>query len=399
MSVTKLILVTDIYINEQVMWHFTDTKQQPIMQKDRLIILILIITMGLVINQGNIFAQTINSNDIIGIWMGNVKMGDDYPRLVFEISLDKDRLLIGTVGSPEKGIKGIPLSAIKVKNDSVTFEIAAAMADDIGSLSFDKKSIEGVWKEGESKQILVLKSVSLEELKNSNPIKNFPYKLQHSNEYFAFYLEDKDIKVLNDLEKTLNKNFLELSNIMQTNFSDKIAVIIYPDIKEFHKAINFEDAPDWVVGAAGKNELKMVSPLNPGRVHDYESLIKSIVHELCHSVVINMREQGQVGLPKWLDEGFAFYYAEQLTEENKRDLLKGAKQSDIPSWKSLNNAGTAEFGDKNGYVFSALIVDFLINNYGYDTIRKLILQPNDFQTIFGLSELELERKWRIHLTK
>lgn len=359
----------------------------------------LFILTGLFISIGNISAQTINSDDIIGIWMGNVKMGDDYPRLVFEISLDNDRNLNGTVGSPDKGIKGIPLSAINVKKDSVTFEIAAAMAVFNGLFSSDKKFIEGVWKEGESEQILILKPVSLEELKNSNPIKKFPYKLQHSNNYFDFYLDDKDINALTDLEKTLTENFLELTSIMQTSFENKIAVIIYPDIKEFHKAINFEDAPDWVVGAAGKNELKMVSPLNPGRVHDYESLIKSIVHESCHSVVMNMREQGQVGLPKWLDEGFAFYYAKQLTEENKRNLLKGIKQSDIPSWESLNNAGTAEFGDVNGYVYSALIVDFLINEYGYDTIRKLILQPNDFQTIFGLSELDLERKWIIHLTK
>ena len=361
--------------------------------------IILIILTGLFICQANIFAQTIASDDILGIWMGSVKMGEDNPRLVFEISVVNDGKLIGTVGSPEKGIKGIPLSKITVKKDSVTFEIAAAMAEFNGLLSSDKKSIEGVWKEGESKQNLVLKSTSLEELENNKPIKSFAYKLQHSNAYFDFYLEDRDIETVNDLEKTLNKNFLELTSIMQTRFADKIAVIIYPDIKEFHKAINFEDAPDWVVGAAGRNQLKMVSPLNPGRVHDYESLIKSIVHELCHSVVINMREQGQVGLPKWLDEGFAFYYAKQLTEENKSDILKSTKQSDIPSWESLNNAGTAEFGDKNGYVFSALIVEFLIDNYGYDTIRKLILQPNDFQTIFGLSELELERKWRIQLTE
>lgn len=52
-----------------------------------------------------------------------------------------------------------------------------------------------------------------------------------------------------------------------------------------------------------------------------------------------------------------------------------------------------------GYVFSALIVEILIDNYGYDTIRKLMLQPNDFQTIFRLSELELEKKWRIYQTK
>jgi hypothetical protein len=359
---------------------------------------VIFILTGFLVSQGKIFAQKVSSDDIVGIWMGAVKMGDDYPRLVFEISYDNDRKLNGTVGSPEKGIKGIPLSAIKVKKDSVTFEIEAAMAEFNGILSSDKKRIEGVWKEGESKQNIILESISLEVLDNSNPIKKFPYQLQYSNDYFDFYLKEKDIKVLDDLETTLDKNFLELTDIMQTSFTDKIAVIIYPDIKEFHKAINIEDAPDWVVGAAGKNELKMVSPLNPGNVHNYKSLIKSIVHELCHAVIINMREQGQVGLPKWLEEGFAFYYAGQLTEENKNEILKGANQASIPSWEFLNYAGTVEFGDHNGYVFSASIVEFIINNYGYDVIRKLILQPEDFQNIFGLSEVDLEMKWRNYLT-
>jgi hypothetical protein len=359
--------------------------------------LVLILILGLAINQGNGFAKAINSNDITGIWMGNVKMGDDYPRLVFEISLNKDMMLIGTVGSPDKGIKGIPLSAIKLKEHSVTFEILAAHAEYNGVLSSDSMSIKGVWKEGESKQNVKLKYVSLEEINESNSTKKIPYKLQHSNLYFDFHLKDKDVKALDELEKILYFHFSELSNLMKTKFTDKIAVIIYPDIKEFHKAINFEDAPDWVVGAAGKNSLMIVSPLNPGKVHNYESLMKSIVHELCHAFVINMREQGQVGLPKWLDEGFAFYYAKQLTETNKRVLINSDNEYDIPSWEFLSNAGTAEFGDKNGYIFSASIIEFLISNYGYDAIRRLIIQPNDFQAIFGLSEFELERKWRTHL--
>ena len=47
---------------------------------------------------------------------------------------------------------------------------------------------------------------------------------------------------------------------MQTSFNSKIDVYIYPDLKTFHSAVNYPDAPDWVVGAASKNELKMVSP-------------------------------------------------------------------------------------------------------------------------------------------
>lgn len=355
--------------------------------------------ISLLISQGNLFAQRTNSENIVGTWMGKVKMGDDSPRLVFEIFKDADSAVKGTVGSPDKGIKGIPLSNIISNSDSVTFEIAAAMARFDGILSGDNHTIEGTWQEGDMKQPLVLKVVPAEEVVLAKAVKSINYKLQLTNEYYNFYLADKDLKALDDLAPILTKRYLELTKLMKTSFSDKIDVIIYPNIQEFHKAIYLEDAPDWVVGAAGKNELKMVSPLNPGSIHTYESLVKPIVHELCHTVVLNMREQGQVGLPKWLDEGFAFFYASQLTQEDKEKILTDLEPSEIPAWDQLNKAGTIAFGDQNGYVFSASIVEFLVSQYGYESIRKLILHPTDYERIFGKSEAELEKEWVNYLTK
>lgn len=354
---------------------------------------------SLIISQGYLFAQTTNSENLVGIWMGRVKMGDDSPRLVFEIVEDTENKVKGTVSSPDKGIKGIPLSTITQSTDSITFEIAAAMATFKGVLSPDKYSIEGIWQEGVSKQPLVLEVVTAEEAALSKPVKSINYKLQLTNDHFNFYLADKDQEVLKDLVPVLNESYLELAKLMKTSFSDKIDVIIYPDIKAFHKAIYLENAPEWVVGAAGKNELKMVSPLNPGSVHSYESLVKSIVHELCHTIVLNMREQGQVGLPKWLDEGFAFYYANQGTEEAKEKLINKLQASEIPSWDTLNKAETIEFGDQNGYLFSASIVEFLVKRYGYENIRKLILNPTAYEKIFGKSEAELEKEWVNYLSK
>ncbi len=349
--------------------------------------------------QSNVFGQSTIKDNLIGNWMGIVKMGEDYPRLVFEIFKDTDNNLKGTVGSPDKGLKGIPLSDILIVVDSVTFEINAASAVFRGLLSIDRKNISGIWQEGELKQLLVLKSVTQKEIEIAKPNKNIKYKLQFSNKYYNFYLEDKDTSVISDLAKKLDENYVELTKIMKTNFSEKIDVIIYPDIKAFHKAIYLENAPDWVVGAAGKNELKIVSPLNPGTVHNYESLGKAIVHELCHTMIINMREQGRVGLPKWLDEGFAFFYAKQLTEEVKKMSFKKLTKSKIPTWNALNKAETVEFGNINGYVFSASIVEFLVNKYGYESMRELILNPSDFKNIFGITEIKLENEWINNLTK
>ena len=238
----------------------------------------LIFLLTITVIQSQLFAQSTVKDNLIGNWMGSVKMGEDSPRLVFEIVKDINNSLKGTVGSPDKGIKGIPVNNILTAGDSVIFEINAASAIFKGLLSVDKKSISGIWQEEDSKQLITLKSVAAEEIEVSKPNKNIKYNLQFSNEYFNFYLEDKDTSVITNLAKTLNANYVQLTTIMKAKFSEKIDVIIYPDINSFHKAINLESAPDWVVGAAGKNELKMVSPINPGTVHNYESLMKAIVH-------------------------------------------------------------------------------------------------------------------------
>lgn len=343
-------------------------------------------------------SEAINKKDIAKIWMGTIKMGETYPRLVFEISTDSIGGLMGTIGIPDKGIKGIPLNEVLINKDTVVFNIAAAMASFKGKLSQDKKSINGIWKEGETTYSLILQPTSGSEI-NSQPKKlQTQFKIQQSSEHFDFYSADKDKSALTDLSKILEQNYLEITRHMKTEFSNKIRVLIYPNIKEFHKAIFFEEAPDWVVGAAEKDELKMVSPLNPGKVHDYESLMKALVHELVHTVVINIREQGQVGLPKWLNEGYAFYEAKQLTGK-MRNSISGIEKSNIPNWDSLSKAGTVEFGDMNGYVFSSLIIEFLIKGYGYEKLRQLILTPEKFEQIYGFTKQNMEEKWINHLLK
>lgn len=341
-----------------------------------------------------LFAQseTINKKDIDRIWTGTIKMGETYPRLVFKISIDSTENLIGTIGIPDKGIKGIPLSEVLINKDTIVFNIAAAMASFKGILSQDKKSINGIWKESETIYSLNLQPTSESEI-NSQPKKiQTHFKVQQSSKHFDFYSADDDKSILFDLSIILEQNYLEVTSHMKTEFSNKINVFIYQNIKEFHKAIFFEEAPDWVVGAAAKDELKMVSPLNPGKVHDYQSLMKAIVHELVHTVVINIREQGQVGLPKWLNEGYAFYEARQLTDK-MRNSISGITKSTIPSWKSLSTAGTVEFGDINGYVFSSSIIEFLIKGHGYEKLRQLIINPGKFEVIYGLTEQKMEDKW------
>jgi hypothetical protein len=341
-----------------------------------------------------VFGQSANKSMTTGSWIGTIKIGEANPRLVFHIAADSSGKLTGTVDSPDKGVKGIPLSKVHVKGDSLVIEIAAAQAGYKGIFVNKKQIIKGTWQEGDTTYPLTLKAVT-DTAEYSEPAKGNTSSLdfQSDSPHFDFYSDGSDQDVLADLAKTLESAYSRITDHMQTEFDKKIHVCIYPDLKAFHDAIFFPDAPEWVVGAASENELKIVSPSNPGSAHTYQSLMQAIVHELTHTIVLNVRDQNLAGLPKWLNEGYAFYEANQLTDTMRKSLKSTTKKGNLPSWEQLNEAGTVAFGEMGGYGFSASIIEFLVQTYGFEKLKEVILAPEKMESIYGISEKALEKEW------
>ncbi len=356
--------------------------------KFRFLILIL---CSIIINGCN---QQTNKSIAPSSWIGKVKMGDANPEVVFNIFKDSLGQLAGNIGVPSKGVQGIPLSKIYIKQDSIIMEISAAQASYKGIFEKDGNIINGIWTEPTNKSPLTLvpltKEIDYDNFKKEN---TSSLTLEFTSENFNFYSEKQDIKVLEDLSNVLESNYLQLIKNMQTSFNSKIDVFIYPNIKSFHNAINQPDAPDWVVGAASKNELKMVTPLNPGSEHSYESLMKAIVHELTHTIVLNFRKQGLVGLPNWLNEGYAYYEAKQLNEAQRELVHAQLLNKSIPSWNELEKANNFQFGDMNGYPISATIIEFLVKSHGLVKLKQFIIEPENVEKIYKVTKEELEDLW------
>ncbi len=344
------------------------------------------------------YSQQSNESIIPSSWIGKIKMGDSNPALVFNIYADSLGQLAGNLGVPSKGIQGIPLSKVHINQDSIVLEVSIAQAGFKGVLENNNKTIKGIWTEAQSIYPLILetltKEIDYDNFKKENPSS---LNLEFANEHFNFYSKEGDKKVLDSLSKALENNYLRITKNMQTSFNTKIDVFIYPDLKTFHSAINYLDAPDWVVGAASKNELIMVSFLNPGSEHSYESLMKAIVHELTHAVVLNFRKQGLVGLPNWLNEGYAYYEAKQLSKAQREIVHNQLLKNKIPSWNELETVNTVQFGDFNGYPISATIIEFLVESYGLDKLKQFIIEPEAVEKIYNVSKEDLEDLWLKYL--
>jgi len=342
--------------------------------------------------------QITTDTSTVETWMGTLEAGGAKLRVVFHIFTNEAGILSGTMDSPDKGIKGIRLSSVYADNDSFAVAISAANAGYAGRFSDRKTVINGIWKEsGISFPITLNRTSNITEspLLDAHPRENIDsLEFQKNSRHFEIYSNKEDRKVLDDLLKALENSYNRITNHLQTHFADRIKVKIYPDVKSFHKALYLHEAPDWVVGAFAFNELRMVSPLNPGSAHTYESLMKAIVHELAHAAILNVRgSQGLAGLPKWLNEGYAFYEARQMSDDMRKKVKSGLLEKAPSTWTQLDTAGIVQFGDLGGYALSTTIIEFLAGTYGFDKMVKLIKEPEKVNIIYGTSIEELEKQW------
>ncbi|MBP6871309.1 MAG: hypothetical protein KBC43_04825 [Bacteroidales bacterium] len=218
--------------------------------------------------------------------------------------------------------------------------------------------------------------------------------LKKESRHFNFYSTKGDVKVLDSLAITLENNYSRITNRLGINIDKKANVKVYPNVKSYHAAINQPDAPDWAVGAWNGHALVMVSPLNPGTVHTYESLMQVIVHEFVHmAVYYAVGDSGMAALPQWLSEGYAQYEAGQLNDRVLKYVKSCMMEKAPPTWTELDAASPMEFGNMNGYAYSATIVEFLITTYGIDKLIFLIREPENGETIYDLSNDLLEEQW------
>lgn len=218
--------------------------------------------------------------------------------------------------------------------------------------------------------------------------------LAKTSQHFSFYSTPGERNVLDSLAITLENNYARITKRLGVQIDKKIDVKVFPDLKAFHVAINYPDAPDWVVGSCNGDELMMVSPLNPGSIHTYASLMQVIVHEFVHIAVSYARgDKGYTTLPRWISEGYAQYEAGQVNETIRKSVEKSLIDKTPPTWEQLENASVMEFGNMNGYGLSVTIVEFLVTTYGIDKLVQLIKKPENIEIIYGLPENTLEKQW------
>ncbi|WP_139996530.1 RNA polymerase sigma factor [Paenibacillus paridis] len=196
-------------------------------------------------------------------------------------------------------------------------------------------------------------------------------------------------KVQQDLFNELKQHVEKISLKYNHQPSKKIIIEIYRDLPTFHQAVGEQNAPNWFMGTFEDNILKIVSPLNPGPEHTYQSILTSTIHLFTMWLITDINPLA----PKWIRQGIGGYESRGMSEEFiKHSTLDIIDQLVIPSFHELNN-DTWDFETMKGFQFSYLIVEFVIEKFGLGALNQVIRNPTSFKGIFQCSEQELHAQW------
>lgn len=200
---------------------------------------------------------------------------------------------------------------------------------------------------------------------------------------------DRMNKVYKDLFDELKGQVERIFTTYRHRPSQKVIIEIYPDLSTFHQAMGEPDAPDWFMGTYESNKIQIVSPLNPGPEHTYQSVIR---HTLSLFTMWLLKDINP-SVPKWLAHGLGGHEAKQMSQEYiKYSTTEAIRNNTVPSFHALTD-DSWDFEKIGGFAFSHLITEYLLHTYSFDAINKFIRDSTDFQGAFQLSEPELHASW------
>jgi hypothetical protein len=216
--------------------------------------------------------------------------------------------------------------------------------------------------------------------------------------HFAFFAPSGTEDAVPLLAQELEANYDRITGDLQIVPDERFAVYIFPDIDTYHKAIDRPDAPASSVGTTQGTAIWLVSPLNTGGALDTERVLTAGVHEFAHALVNYINgslDRNNYEIPIWLNEGLAAYEAGQMTADWRTRMAQEVAEGQIPSIGA--DLVPDRFEQVKGLAFSITLVEYIVEQYGYESIVAMIKAPSEVESILGVTTAELDSAWREHL--
>lgn len=212
---------------------------------------------------------------------------------------------------------------------------------------------------------------------------NNKYSVENTGEFyikktshFAIHYKDEDKSCVDDLANSLEKSYPKVVSDLKPKYVQVVDVMVYHNTDELKNAMtinNIESQPTGI--AISKYEFDILSPLiEPS----YEfTIYKTAIHEFTHCIEMCINNQP----PVWLSESIAQYESSSFYKPYNNKY---------PTISEMNENGSIS---PVVYTYGYTLIEYIVNKWGMDGVRKLLENNGDIQETFGISEQELQAGW------
>ena len=179
----------------------------------------------------------------------------------------------------------------------------------------------------------------------------------------------------------LKKAQTDLCEKYGVKLKNPVILELFPDQQDFAVRTFGEPGGDGFLGVCFGNVITANSP-KPERPANWKS---TLWHEFCHVVTLNMTQNK---MPRWLSEGISVFeetqkdptWGQQMNPQYRKMILEG----DLTPVGELSSAFLSPptpIHLQFAYFESKLVVDFIVQNYGYDSLKKILVDLSNGKNI------------------
>jgi RNA polymerase sigma-70 factor (ECF subfamily) len=226
-----------------------------------------------------------------------------------------------------------------------------------------------------------------------------PNMVRFESAEFVYYYEPQDQSNMEKIARVLDQNHTRITQALGWNPPTKTTVVVYANQKEFQRAARGRvvDLVDvgWFIGDNRSNAVLITTPAAANRFNDANSIIQAAAHEYVHIIEDNINKD----LPLYWHEGIAMYLAGQ-----KQNRKITTAVSALPNANALLNTRTnmltsLEFGNSGGYQLSYLLVEYVVQEFGIESLAAIVRNPSHPEQVFGKDYQTLYAGWLAHIDR
>jgi len=201
--------------------------------------------------------------------------------------------------------------------------------------------------------------------------------LRYETDHFLFYGEDSPV-FSRFLAAALEEGYRRITRQYQHESADKLIVYLYSSQRHLFSALGVQTAPKWL-RAGWQWEILHIAPAD---CFDDIPADRVAVHVMTQILLYQMNH----AIPLWLHQGVAAYESQWLNPTRIRETLQSGDGLFKTFFRPTQPENYETFKETGGYELSYAIVEFILSEFGYDQLIRLVKSAESLADIFGCEE-------------